>query len=522
VRSLDGYAARIVKGTVIDDRYVLGDLLGSGGMARVFLAHDEVLGRDVALKILWEQYADNEEFVERFKREARSAAALAHPNIVSVYDWGDSEDEMYYMAMEYVSGGTLKERIIDEGALDPGIAAELGCQVAEALGVAHKRGVIHRDVKPQNILLTASGEVKVADFGIARAVGAMAATAVSRSGVVLGTVAYMSPEQAMGEPVGPASDLYSLGVVLYEMLTGNLPYEAESPIALAVKHVSEPVCPPKEVNPEVPEGMNALVSGLLAKKPEDRHQSAVEVAEDLQRVCDGLMPSNKRPTRAQTKKAARTKRQTTAPIPLAATIDKGKKRRRKAARMLVCAFALLALLGDSGWSWFNSSQVEDLAPDQEDSQEEVAPAPEPENEATEASEEAKQAPSSVEVTSAKEPTQPKAPSTATTQGTGLKQTPSSQGMVGSRSFTPALVNDPVDLAPLPALQPAPTQQAQVQVMPSQQDSPAQVASDQQSSQVQEVSSQTSNEGESGSDRISGTQKGQATDQVFQSPKSSDK
>jgi serine/threonine protein kinase len=521
LRSLNGYAARTVKGTLIDDRYVLGDLLGSGGMARVFLAHDKALDRDVALKILWEQYADNEEFVERFKREARNAAALAHPNIISVYDWGYSEDEMYYMAMEYVSGGTLKERIIEEGALDPGTAAELGSQVAEALGFAHKCGVIHRDVKPQNILLTASGEVKVADFGIARAVGAMAATAVSRSGVVLGTVAYMSPEQAMGESVGPASDLYSLGVVLYEMLTGNLPHEAESPIALAVKHVSEPVRPPKEVNPEVPEGMNALVSGLLAKKAEDRRQSAAEVAEDLRRVRDGLLPLGARTVRAETGMAARTNRQTTTPIPLAATMDKGKKR-RKTPRILVCAFALLTLLGGSGWSWLNSSQVEDSAPNQEDSQEEVTPAPEPEYEATGASEEARQAPSSVEVTSAKDPTQTTAPSTATTQGTGFKQTPSSQGMVGSPSFTPTSINNTVSLTPQPVLQPAPTQQAPVQVVSSHQDSQVQVASNQQDSQVQDVSSQTSNEGESGAYKISGTQNGQATDQVFQSPKSSDK
>src|SRR3954466_5143029 len=155
-------------------------------MARVFLAHDEVLDRDVALKILREQYADSEEFVERFRREARSAAALLHPNIVSVYDWGRSDEEMYYIAMEYVPGGTLKDRVNKEGALDPSTAAELGSQVTEALGFAHEHRVIHRDIKPQNILLTASGEVKVADFGIARAVGAMAASAVSQTGVILG------------------------------------------------------------------------------------------------------------------------------------------------------------------------------------------------------------------------------------------------------------------------------------------------------------------------------------------------
>jgi serine/threonine protein kinase len=521
LRSFNGYAARIVKGTVIDDRYVLGDLLGSGGMARVFLAHDKALDRDVALKLLWGQYTDNEEFVERFKREARNAAALAHSNIISVYDWGYSDDEMYYMAMEYVGGGTLKERIIEEGALVPGTALELGCQVAEAVGFAHKHGVIHRDVKPQNILLTASGEVKVADFGIARAVGAMAATAVSRSGVVLGTVAYMSPEQAMGEPVGPASDLYSLGVVLYEMLTGNLPHEAESPIALAMKHVSEPVCPPKEMNPEVPEGMNTLVSKLLDKKAEDRYQSAAQVAEDLRRVRDGFLPLGMRTVRTETGMAARTNRRTTVAIPLAATRDKGKKR-RKAPRILVCTLVLLALLGGSGWNWFNSSQEEDPTSEQEDSQKEVAPAPEPENKATGASEEAEQASSNVEATSTKEPTQTRAPSTAVTQRTGLTQALPSNSALGPGSFTPALANDPAVLAAQQALQPAPTQQAQVQVASSQQDSPVQVEPNQQVSQVQDVSSQTSNEGESGSDRISGTQKGQPTDQVFLSRKPSDR
>src|SRR4051812_19381463 len=209
----------------IDDRYILGNLLGVGGMARVFVARDRLLNRDVALKILRDQYAENQEFVERFRREARSVAALSHPNIVSVYDWGRSQDGTYYIAMECVPGGTLKERIASEGPLTMSTAAELGIQVAKALEVAHERGVVHRDVKPQNILLDASGQAKVADFGIARAVGAMASTAISQTGLVMGTVNYISPEQAMSEPVGPQSDLYSLGVVLYEMLTAKVLFE---------------------------------------------------------------------------------------------------------------------------------------------------------------------------------------------------------------------------------------------------------------------------------------------------------
>jgi eukaryotic-like serine/threonine-protein kinase len=472
-------------------------------MARVFLAHDEALDRDVALKILWEQYADNEEFVERFKREARSAAALSHLNIVSVYDWGCSEDEMYYIAMEYVPGGTLKDRIIDEGALDPCTAAELGCQVAEALGFAHKRGVIHRDVKPQNILLTASGEAKVADFGIARAVGAMAATGVSQTGAILGTVGYMSPEQAMGEPVGPATDLYSVGVVLYEMLTGNLPHEADSPIALAVKHVSEPVRPPKEVNPEIPEGMNTLVSGLLAKKAEDRHGSAAEVAEDLRRVRYGLLPLGLGPAGAVMGTPSRVSAQATTPIPLAAAPSEGKKW-KKAPWVLIAAFALFALLGGSGWSLLNGSLGQDLAPSQEDSQE-AAPVSDPEDKATEASEEAEPAPG-MDVAPTKDPTQASAHNTAAAEGTGLGQSSPSNAAVGSSDFTPAPVNNTASFAP----QPAPTQQAQVQVASGQQ------------AQVQSISSQTSSDGESEAHKVSGPQRGQTIEQAFERSKSSDK
>ncbi len=521
MRAFERHTARTVKGTKIDDRYVLGDLLGSGGMARVFLTHDEALGRDVALKILWEQYADNEEFVERFKREARSAAALSHPNVVSVYDWGCSEDETYYIAMEYVPGGTLKDRIIGEGALDPSRAAELGCQVAEALGFAHKRGVIHRDVKPQNILLTASGEAKVADFGIARAVGAMAATSVSKTGMVLGTVAYMSPEQALGEPVGPQSDLYSLGVVLYEMLTGNLPHEGDSPIAQAVKHVSEPVQPPKEVNPEVPDGMNALVSGLLAKKAEDRHGSAVEIAEDLRRVRHGLLPLGLVSAGAVKGVPLRSSAQATRPISLAAAASEGKRwtKRTKAPWVLIAAFALFALLGGGAWSLLNGSQGQDLAPNQEDSQA-FAPVSDSEDEATEASEEAKQAPS-VQVVPADQPMQGSAQSTAVTEGTGLGQAPPPNAAVGSSSFTPAPVNNAASFASQPTLQPAPAQQeAQVQVGSGQQ-AQAQEAQAQEA-QAQVVSSQFSYDAESEANRVSGAQKGQAIEQVFESSKSSDK
>ena len=272
---------------VVNNRYKVVRVLGGGGMARVYLAHDEVLERDVALKVLREQFADDEEFVERFKREAQSAAALTHPNIVQVYDRGESGDRSSYIAMEYVPQGTLKERISERGPLDPGVSASLALQIAEALGAAHERGVVHRDIKPQNVLLSATGDAKVADFGIARA--ASAAT-ISQASVVMGTASYMSPEQALGEPATPRSDLYSLGVVLYEMLTGQLPYSAENPVAVSMKHVNEPLRPPKEVNPRIPQGMDDIVLKLLAKDPEDRYASAAELAEDLRRVLEGLPP----------------------------------------------------------------------------------------------------------------------------------------------------------------------------------------------------------------------------------------
>jgi serine/threonine-protein kinase len=256
-------------------------------MAQVYLAHDEVLDRDVAIKILRAPYAEDEEFVGRFRQEARSAAGLSHPNIVSVYDQGRSEDGAYYMAMEYVPRGTLKDRIRRDGALAPDAAIGVALEISDALQAAHEKGVIHRDIKPQNVLVTATGNVKVTDFGIARAAST---TKFTRTGHVLGTAGYMSPEQAKGELVGPQSDLYSLGVVLYEMLTGALPYEADDALAHAMKHINEPTPSPREANPEVPEALDALTMKLLAKNPEDRYPSAAALANDLERVRSGAPP----------------------------------------------------------------------------------------------------------------------------------------------------------------------------------------------------------------------------------------
>jgi eukaryotic-like serine/threonine-protein kinase len=321
-----------MRGKIVDDRYVLGEFLGSGGMGEVFLAHDGVLERDVALKVLRSQYAGDEEFAERFRREARSAASLSHPNIVQVYDRGEAEDGTSYIAMEYVPGGTLKEQIGRRAPFGDRETAAVGAQIADALGAAHERGVIHRDIKPQNVLVTASGNLKVTDFGIARAASAVTSSA---SGAILGTVGYISPEQALGEPVGPVSDLYSLGVVLYEMLTGGLPFTADNSIAVCMKHVNEQPRPPKALNPDIPEGMNALVLMLLAKHPADRYGSAMELLTDLERVRDGLPPIL----------ALQARTQPLGQAPRAAIRRVDVSRRRTSLTLTVAAVAMAALLG---------------------------------------------------------------------------------------------------------------------------------------------------------------------------------
>jgi len=332
--------------TLVDERYELRGLVGSGGMADVFLAHDNTLGRDVALKLLKSRYAENEELVERFKREVRSATSLSHPHIVSVFDGGETEDGTYYIAMEYLPCGTLKDHILKRGALPPWMAAEVALQTAKALRAAHVRGIAHRDVKPNNILVTASGHVKVADFGIARAA---AATKISDLGEILGSAKYMSPEQAAGERVGPASDLYSLGVVLYEMLTGRVPFEVEIPADVPIRHAGEPPRSPKEVNSEVPEALNAITMRLLATDPDDRYGSAAQLIKELRRMRDRSSPVVS-PGEDVTTAALGTPVASTLPAPLLG----GTGPRRKIGFSVLAAFVLLALLsaigGAAGWN----------------------------------------------------------------------------------------------------------------------------------------------------------------------------
>ncbi|HKH11231.1 MAG TPA: PASTA domain-containing protein [Rubrobacter sp.] len=344
---------------LVDNRYRLRQPLGSGGMADVFLAHDDILDRDVALKVMSGRYAGDDEFVERFRREAQSAAALSHPNIVSIFDRGEADDGTYYIAMEYLPGGTLKDRILKRGALPPRTAAAVALQIAEALRAAHERDVVHRDIKPHNILITGSGDVKVTDFGIARAASS---STMTRTGHILGTAHYISPEQAMGEPVGPSSDLYSLGVVLYEMLTGEMPFDADTPLGIAMKHVNGHLVPPQVLDPEIPDGVNAVTVRLLAKDPADRYASDDELIEDLERVVAGLDPSGATTEMATNVLPAATTRLATTPPPPPQGVSPNKKRRRAAPFFLaLLALVLLGLLAWAGYALLGG-QPEDPKP----------------------------------------------------------------------------------------------------------------------------------------------------------------
>jgi serine/threonine-protein kinase len=272
-------ATRIYSG-----RYEIVEHLARGGMAEVYVAHDRLLDRRVALKVLFPEFASDRSFVERFRREARSAAALNHPNVVSVYDTGD-EDGSYFIVMEYVEGRTLRDIIRSEGPLLPQRAADIGADIAAALAFAHRNGVIHRDVKPGNVLIDRGGHVKVTDFGIARA-GDMQEN-LTQTGAVMGTATYFSPEQAQGAAIDPRSDVYSLGVVLYEMVTGRPPFSGDSPVAIAYQHVRETAPAASTVNPDVPPDLEACIRKALAKNPANRYQSAEELRADLTRFGAG-------------------------------------------------------------------------------------------------------------------------------------------------------------------------------------------------------------------------------------------
>jgi len=271
--------------TVLAERYRLTNHLARGGMADVYSAIDEVLGRKVAVKMLHANYATDAAFIQRFRREAQAAANLTHPNIVSIFDTG-KDGGHYFIVMELVEGKTLRDVLRAEGPLLPRRAAEIASEVAAALSVAARGGLAHRDVKPGNILLTETGSVKVTDFGIARAWDD--SEELTRTGAVIGTATYFSPEQAQGQPADGRSDLYALGVVLFEMLTGRPPFSGETPISVAYQHVSEAVSIPSASNPDVPPGLDAIVMRALQKNPTDRYQTAEEMRGDLLRFLGGL------------------------------------------------------------------------------------------------------------------------------------------------------------------------------------------------------------------------------------------
>jgi beta-lactam-binding protein with PASTA domain len=273
--------------TVFNGRYELHRRLGKGGMAEVFLARDLQLGRPVAVKVLFTQFANDPNFVERFRREAQAAANLNHPNIVSVYDWGQ-EHGTYFIVMEFVEGRSLADMLREDGPLAAGPAVEIATDVAAALGAAHTTGVLHRDIKPGNILVTPAGLVKVADWGIGRAMDAAVEENLTQTGAVMGTATYFSPEQAQGLALDNRSDLYALGVVLYEMVTGRTPFQGDNPVAIAYKHVQEAPRPPRSINAQVPPELEAIILQLLEKQPADRYASAEDLRADLRRYREGF------------------------------------------------------------------------------------------------------------------------------------------------------------------------------------------------------------------------------------------
>jgi tRNA A-37 threonylcarbamoyl transferase component Bud32 len=269
----------VVVGETIAGRYGLEEVVGHGGMSTVYKAHDTLLERNVALKILHQQYNEDEDFVERFKREARSVAQLQHPNIVTVIDRGE-EDGRQYIVFEYIDGENLKELVVRKGRLDVREALEIALEIARGLGFAHDHGLVHRDVKPQNVLLNGDGGAKVTDFGIARSLDVD--RGVTQTGTVLGTSNYIAPEQASGQPVDAHTDVYSLGVVLYEMLTGELPFPGEHFVAVAMKHIQEPSPSVLDVRGDVPLRVAEMIDRALEKDPEQRFPTMDAFAAEIE------------------------------------------------------------------------------------------------------------------------------------------------------------------------------------------------------------------------------------------------
>ncbi|HOT23027.1 MAG TPA: Stk1 family PASTA domain-containing Ser/Thr kinase [Thermoleophilia bacterium] len=326
---------------IVNQRYRVLRKLGAGGMADVYLCEDLTLGRRVALKVLSSRFVHDAQFVERFRREAKAAAGLNHPNLVAIHDWGEI-DGTYFIVMEYVEGETLKELIRRRGRLNGGEAVEIALGLLAAVGYAHRHGVVHRDIKSQNILLDASGTVKVTDFGIARA----GESGMTEAGSVLGTAQYLAPEQARGEVVDERSDLYSVGIVLYEMLTGRVPFSGDSAVTVAMKHVNERPPEPAELVPGMPYSLNQIVMKALAKDPALRYQTADEFARDLRAAQAGgpVLAAAYDASMEQTQLMGTTETQVmTRPMPAAPA-----PRPRKSRRTLWIVLLLLAVIAAAG------------------------------------------------------------------------------------------------------------------------------------------------------------------------------
>jgi serine/threonine protein kinase len=348
--------------TLFDGRYRILRKLGTGGMANVYLAEDEVLGRRVAIKILNDRHAGDDQFVERFRREAKNAASLSHPNIVSIYDRGEAEGT-YYIAMEYLDGRSLKELIVARGPAPIHLAVDYGRQILAAIRFAHRHGIVHRDIKPHNVLVDAEGRLKVTDFGIARA----GVSQMTEAGSIIGTAQDLSPEQAKGAPVDQTSDLYSVGVVLYELLTGVVPFSGDTPVEIAMKHLSTVPEPPSAKRADVPRDLDLVVMRALAKDPAERYQSAEEMDADLRRINRGAAISPvteeaataiiaRPPSAAVTEIASRAPRPPVPQTPPSAYYDYNEPPRRALWPWLVALlFVSAALVG----GYFLYSQIQD-------------------------------------------------------------------------------------------------------------------------------------------------------------------
>lgn len=364
----------------LSSRYELGEILGFGGMSEVHLGRDLRLSRDVAIKVLRADLARDPTFYLRFRREAQNAAALNHPAIVAVYDTGEAETDagpLPYIVMEYVDGDTLRDIIRTEGPLQPRRAMEVIADVCAALDFSHRNGIVHRDMKPANIMINRAGAVKVMDFGIARAISD-SSSPMTQTAAVIGTAQYLSPEQARGEQVDARSDVYSLGCVLYEVLTGEPPFKGDSPVAVAYQHVREDPKQPSQVNPAVPPALDSVILKAMSKNPANRYQSAAEMRSDLVRVLGGQRPSAPMVMSDEDRttmfgpvdsgagtgsgyrpEPARTSTATAAPVAVAAAAPAKKSNTARNTMLSVAALVVVGIIGAFIWSLVsNPAKVE--------------------------------------------------------------------------------------------------------------------------------------------------------------------